>query len=181
MTAPTAQAAYVKFSRAAGFFCRAIILKCYCALFSPRWEIMELRNDKRPGGTIDSWCGKCKMILAHTIEALVGDKPVRVHCNTCQSQHSYKPNAPGVISRPKRHDENGGSIRHIPKRGNAYRLLMDAKESAIAKIYSPKEKYQPGDVLEHSTFGRGVAMALKDETKIEVLFESGSKTLIHGR
>jgi len=58
---------------------------------------------------------------------------------------------------------------------------MDAKESAIAKIYSPKEKYQPGDVLEHSTFGRGVAMALKDETKIEVLFESGSKTLIHGR
>ena len=144
-------------------------------------EIMELRNDKRPGGTIDSWCGKCKMILAHTIEALVGDKPVRVHCNTCQSQHSYKPNAPGVISRPKRHDENGGSIRNLPKRGNAYRMLMDAKESATAKIYSPKEKYQPGDVLEHSTFGRGVAMALKDETKIEVLFESGSKTLIHGR
>ena len=33
---------------------------------------------KKIGGTIDSWCGKCKLILAHTIEAMVGDKPARV-------------------------------------------------------------------------------------------------------
>ena len=27
----------------------------------------------KPGGNVDSWCGKCSMMLAHTIEAMVGD------------------------------------------------------------------------------------------------------------
>jgi hypothetical protein len=49
------------------------------------------------------------------------------------------------------------------------------------KIYSPKDKYETGDVLEHPTFGRGITTAVKDATKIEVLFESGSKTLVYGK
>jgi hypothetical protein len=49
------------------------------------------------------------------------------------------------------------------------------------KPYSPKDRYEEGDVLEHPTFGRGIATAVKDATKIEVLFETGSKTLVHGR
>jgi hypothetical protein len=53
--------------------------------------------------------------------------------------------------------------------------------SAVPKPYSPKDKYELGDVLEHAIFGRGVATAVKDGSKIEVLFESGSKTLIHER
>jgi len=47
--------------------------------------------------------------------------------------------------------------------------------------YSPNDKYQPGDVLKHPSFGVGVTTAIKDGTKIEVLFEGGSKLLIHGR
>jgi hypothetical protein len=49
----------------------------------------------KPGGNVDSWCGKRKLILAHTIEVMAGDKPARVHCNTCKAQHSYKPYEPG--------------------------------------------------------------------------------------
>jgi hypothetical protein len=52
---------------------------------------------------------------------------------------------------------------------------------SAAKTYSSKDTYEPGDVLQHPTFGFGVATAVKDGTKIEVLFESGSKVLIHGR
>jgi hypothetical protein len=55
------------------------------------------------------------------------------------------------------------------------------KDTAVAKAYSPSDQYETGDVLEHPKFGRGVTTAVKDATKIEVLFESGSKTLIHGR
>src|SRR5438876_4707928 len=61
----------------------------------------------KPGGNVDSWCGKCKLVLAHTIEAMVGDKPVRVHCNTCKSQHSYKPNPPGATPRRSQPREPG--------------------------------------------------------------------------
>jgi hypothetical protein len=58
---------------------------------------------------------------------------------------------------------------------------MNSKGTTAPKNYSPKERYEEGDVLEHPTFGRGVATAVKDATKIEVLFENGSKLLVHGR
>jgi hypothetical protein len=113
------------------------------------------------------------MILAHTIEAMVGSKPARVTCNTCKSQHSYKAQAPGTRA-------SSGSPR-APKRSTSYQSLMKAKESTAARAYSTTTTYVLGDYLDHPTFGRGVATAVKDGSKIEVLFETGSKTLIHGR
>jgi hypothetical protein len=134
---------------------------------------MDIELKPKLGGTIDSWCGKCKLTLAHTIEAMVRDKPARVHCNTCKSQHTYRPHPPGA---------RGPSKERSPKvRANRYQSLLREKSEAAAKAYSPQDRYELGDVLEHPTFGRGVATAVKEGAKVEVLFESGSKTLIHGR
>jgi len=141
-------------------------------------------SSKKLGGNVDAWCGKCKMMLAHTIEAMMGDKPARVHCNTCGSPHSYKSGAPGTSTRKSAsRDASGTAPAKPPGRGRAskYQSLMNSKSAAVAKNYSPKDRYEEGDVLEHPTFGRGVATAVKDATKIEVLFENGSKTLVHGR
>ena len=152
--------------------------------YSVGQEIMETElNAKKLGSDIDCWCGKCKLILAHTIEAMVGDKPARVQCNTCKSQHSYKPNPPGASSRAARVREPDGAPVRRPAKGRAsrYQTLLNAKATAAAKTYSPSNKYEEGDVLDHPTFGRGVTTAIKDATKIEVLFESGSKLLVHGR
>ena len=115
-------------------------------------------------------------MLAHTIEAMVGDKPARVNCNTCKSQHTYKAN-------PPRESGAGGSTRSTsPKpRTTKYQTLLKGKDMAGAKAYSIKERYEAGDVLQHPTFGTGVATAVKDVTKVEVLFESGPKVLVHGR
>src|SRR5262250_775396 len=130
---------------------------------------METDRSKKPGSNIDSWCGKCKLILAHTIEAMVGDKPARVHCNTCKSQHSYRPNPPaGGTSR------QSSSREPSKRRVGRYQSLLNAKNTTTPRVYSPKERYEPGSVLDHPTFGRGITTAVKDETKIEVLFESGS-------
>ena len=147
-------------------------------------KIMETgRSNTKVGSDIDSWCGKCKRILAHTVEAMVGDKPVRVHCNTCKSQHSYKPNPPaGSSQRSGKREARGAQTSQPAKPGaHRYQSLLKAKSAAVAKTYSPQNKYEAGDVLEHPTFGRGVATAVKDGTKIEVLFEGGPKTLVHGR
>jgi hypothetical protein len=146
-------------------------------------KIMDIdRSEKRPGGTVDSWCGKCKMMLAHTIEAMVGDKPARVNCNTCRSQHSYKANPPGESSRPTRVRAEGEKpVRQSKSGAKSYQSLLLAKNAAAAKTYSPTGTYEVGDVLDHHVFGRGIATAVRDGTKVEVLFESGSKTLIHSR
>ena len=138
-----------------------------CVILFGRTNYMESEMSKKElGGTIESWCGKCKMILAHTIEAMVGDKPARVHCNTCNAVHTYKPNEPGKAAA-------SGKVR--PSR---YKTLIKGSDMAAAKIYSQKEKYEPGDVLQHPSFGIGVATAVKDGTKVEVLFEGGSKLLV---
>ena len=129
-------------------------------------------NRNEPGGTVDSWCGKCKMVLAHTIEAMIGNKPARVHCNTCQSQHAYKASEPA--KRAPRAQSTGA-------RPSRYKTLVAGTNAGAAKAYSPKDTYQEGDVLQHPTFGVGVTTAVKDVSKIEVLFESGAKVLVHGR
>lgn len=129
------------------------------------------------GGTIDSWCGKCKLILAHTIEALVGDKPARVSCNTCKSQHRYNPTVP----KSPRPASTGGAPMSRAARAGANRYQSLLKDSSVVMTYSANQKYQPGDVVDHATFGRGAVTATKDGSKIEVLFESGTKTLIHAR
>ena len=137
----------------------------------------------KPGENVDSWCGKCKLILAHTIEAMAGKKPARVNCNTCKTQHVYKPYAPGAGSRQPRQTEAGGSRGFQAGRARAsrYQTLLKGKDMAVAKSYSTKDRYSLGDVMQHPSFGFGVATAIKDGTKIEVLFEGGPKLLVHGR
>jgi hypothetical protein len=140
------------------------------------------RSNVKVGSDIDSWCGKCKRIRAHTVEAMVGDKPARVNCNTCKSQHTYKPHRPDGSSQEGQKREGVDGQRSQPAKPptNRYWSLLKAKSATVAKTYSLQGKYEPGDVLEHATFGRGVTTVAKDG-KIEVLFESGSKTLVHGR
>ena len=141
-------------------------------------KIMETElSKKKPGSNVDSWCGKCKLVLAHTIEAVVDGKPARVTCNTCKAQHGYKPNPPrGAASK-----KEGATPAPRTLSGNRYQSLLKAKDVGTVKNYSPTGKYEAGDILEHPKFGRGVTTAVKDATKIEVLFESGPKTLIHAR
>jgi hypothetical protein len=66
-------------------------------------------------------------------------------------------------------------------RASQYEKLLEGNDMSAVKPYSPKEKYNSGDVVEHPTFGLGVTMVLKEGAKIEVLFKDGPKLLVHGR
>src|SRR5436309_8442299 len=98
------------------------------------------------GGNVDCWCGKCNMILAHTIEAMVGEKPARVHCNTCKAQHTYKPHEP---SKEVRDRKAGNPSMPRKMRASRYETSLKGKDTAQAKRYSPKDNYAPGDVVDH--------------------------------
>jgi hypothetical protein len=131
-------------------------------------------------GTIDGWCAKCQLILPHTIDAMVGNKPTRVHCNTCESKHAYKPSEPANAAPRQLQSETGNGAKPVRLPANRYKALLKKSDTAVAKKYSPKDRYETGDVLEHASFGRGFATAVRGGTKIEVLFETGSKLLIQG-
>lgn len=147
----------------------------------------------RIGSDVDSWCTKCKLILAHTIEAVVGDDIKRVHCNTCHSKHIYRAIEPG--SAPKitrtsslKSSKTKAGSRTTKKIGVAgmmrasdYELILRGRDLAAAKRYSFRDQYGAGEVLQHTEFGLGVVTADKGSNKIEVLFQLGPKVLVHGR
>src|SRR5512139_1260886 len=43
------------------------------------------------GDIIEASCTRCRALLNHTIVAMVGEKVVRVECNTCHGTHNYHP------------------------------------------------------------------------------------------
>ncbi len=136
----------------------------------------------RAGGEIDAFCTRCRMLLAHTILALVGQRPARVQCNTCGGQHNYRasPDAPKEEA-PKA--QARASTRTAEPRGSRARLSFEeslAARSGAGKPYSPKATFLADEVVVHPLFGRGYVGAVRQD-KIDVVFQAGTKTLIHGR
>jgi hypothetical protein len=44
----------------------------------------------RLGDVIDDYCPRCKLLLNHAVASLLGDKVVKVVCQTCHSEHPYR-------------------------------------------------------------------------------------------
>lgn len=137
----------------------------------------------RSGGEVDSFCNKCKLTLAHTILALVGDKIARVQCNTCGSQHAFK-SAPGAASTakvPRATTSRARASSAAPSKSvMSFEALLASKDASRARRYSPKDTYSVDDVIEHPTFGYGVVSAVRAD-KVDVIFKMDEKTLVHGR
>jgi hypothetical protein len=134
------------------------------------------------GRDVDSWCTRCKLMLAHTVESMIGGKITRVHCNTCQSQHAYRPHPPGEPSAATRADRPAGqrAARATPAAwADEYAAVLSGRDPAAARAYTAQERFAPNDLIVHPMFGVGVVMLLKDRTKIDVMFRDGLKTLVH--
>jgi hypothetical protein len=134
------------------------------------------------GKDVDSWCTKCRMLLAHTVEAVVNGRITRVHCNTCGGQHAYraKPPGEGAKSAGARKPRADGA-RPATKQVRDYASMLRGRDPSTARPYALNERFADGELIRHSTFGLGVVTALKDANKIEVLFPDGGKTLIPRR
>ncbi len=129
----------------------------------------------RVGGDVDAMCSRCELVLAHTVIAMVQGRPVKVQCNTCHAVHAFR-GSPGV--RPAR-----GATR--PAREKKTVLSFDEALAArgsvgVARPYAPTASYQRDELVSHPTFGLGwVSMVRAD--KVEIVFRSGAKTLVHAR
>lgn len=149
----------------------------------------------KTGGEVDSYCTKCKLVLNHRIIAMVGTRPVRVECSTCNSHHNYRGAAPGAKAAP--HGSAGGlavtrSSTPRATRGptKAAQAIMDRErswEKAIAgkamsdfRVYRVSLTFQEGDLIRHSKFGDGVVTRIIDNAKVEILFKDEARTLAQG-
>ena len=150
--------------------------------YSPRR--MSTPNATRVGGEIDAACGKCELNLAHTIIAMVGPKVVKVKCNTCGGEHTYRGVQPLVklqsFAAPKRVTSSSASPRKAPAVVVSWDEQFKGKDLSKAKKYSPRETFAVDDVVDHPTFGLGLVRAVRDG-KVEVAFKQEDKLLVHGK
>src|ERR1700694_4027170 len=130
----------------------------------------------RVGGDVDAMCTKCKMLLGHTILAMVGTKPKRVRCNTGQGEHNYRA-AEGSSAPRKRWESNSErEARERKPTVTTWEALLSAKDLTKARRYSAKERFASDDVVDHPTFGIGLVQEVRGD-KIQVAFKADVKTL----
>lgn len=137
-------------------------------------------DNLKVGSNIDAWCTKCKLVLAHTIEAVAASVIKRVQCNTCRGKHQFKASEPGTSKSSEPRVKSAAAPKNKSKAGD-YTRMLSGKDLSKAAGYAITRTFSKGDIINHSTFGVGVVVEEKDVTKIEVLFETGPKILIHAR
>jgi hypothetical protein len=131
----------------------------------------------KAGSIVDGWCTKCKLVLAHTVEAMVEGKITRVHCNTCNGQHAYRSKAPSVKAAGGAKSKKADS----PPKRSEYETLLRGRTGDKARTYATSERFAPGELIKHTSFGLGVVTGERDSVKIDVHFPDGPKVLLHGR
>src|SRR5512133_2723392 len=131
------------------------------------------------GGEVESFCTKCQLVLAHTVHAVMGGKPVKVECNTCHGVHRFKGGAGLAPSRGATGARAERPARERPAVAAFDELL--ASRAAPPQPYSPKKTFGVDDVVDHPIFCRGFVSAVRDAGKVEITFRSDVKLLVHGR
>lgn len=132
------------------------------------------------GKDILSHCTKCKLLLSHLIVVMKDDRTIgKVKCNTCQSIHAYKSQSSAAKAKSgvkklskKKRDEL--------KTQNLWSETITNTPDDEVETYGPKSRYLQGQVINHPKFGKGLVEKLIDNNKIEVIFKSDTKTLMHG-
>lgn len=138
------------------------------------------------GDTIDSHCTKCRAVYNHTIVAMVGERVVRVQCNTCGGIHNFRA---AEEPKPVRVTASGAATRKTEpsqRKPKADPGALDREEwESLAPSFAAQQavpydmngQFRANDLVKHPTFGVGIVKVIAGPQKMEVLFQTGKKLL----
>lgn len=130
-----------------------------------------------------AFCTSCKMDLNHVIVALKGDRIAKAQCLTCKKEHAYK--APKGQAEPKKVRKTKAAAEAAELPGShsieaEWQKLMGTHRDLPSKPYNIKGHFGLGDKINHPTFGEGIVGKLIYPNKLEVIFRTDVKVLVHG-
>ena len=120
--------------------------------------------------------------MNHTIVAMVGEKIVRVECNTCHGIHNYHPIKVAKEPTVAKTTEKKAASPRTPKADPAaaaaieWAALLENLDPDRAVQYDMNGTYRVKTLLSHAQFGLGIVQSVLPN-KIEVLFQDGKKRL----
>lgn len=124
------------------------------------------------GQNIDSYCGKCKLNLDHTIMAMDGETMVKVRCKTCGSSHKFRDPLVAQKVRMSRAKKDAGETATAEIVWAAGLAEAKGKE----RDYSTASRYRIGEIVSHQTFGKGIVMKLY-ANKCDMLFKDKERLM----
>jgi hypothetical protein len=122
------------------------------------------------------------MDLNHRVVAQVEGLAKRVICQTCKSEHQYKPKKDTIAAKQKegrslKPRKSKIEIKPVP---NIWEDIHRRFDKTTTVNFQMSQKYKRNDCLAHPTFGIGFVQSSQART-IEVLFAQGVKILAHNR
>ena len=135
------------------------------------------------GSIIETQCTRCRTVMNHTIVAMIGEKIVRVECNTCHGIHNYHPvkavkETVAAKAAPKKATTPRSAKADPAAAGAAeWAALQPGMDPAKAIPYDMNRTYRAKNLLLHPLFGLGIVQAVLPPNKIDVLFQIGKKRL----
>jgi hypothetical protein len=133
------------------------------------------------GSEVDSYCGRCKMVLNHMITAMVDDQPKRVRCLTCSSEHNHRVQNASAKRTKSTGKTSTKSSAAKAAMANRWSSLAASWDESAAKRYSIYDSFSVDDLVTHVTFGRGLVIDVPAPDRMITLFESGEKMLMQGK
>ena len=138
----------------------------------------------KAGNDVDSWCGKCDMMLAHVVHALVGTRIARVECKTCHAVHAYKAHRPGEGPSRRRAGEKATRRTRtaaMPTPEFHFETLTKDRDLSQSTPFSLQTRFELDAVVKHGKFGLGLVTKVMEDKKIQVVFEDAVRILAHDR
>ena len=138
------------------------------------------------GDNIDSYCLKCKLVLAHVIMFKVDGVINRVKCKTCGAEHKYRGTAiPGVkkaaavrtpgAARGKKSAAAKAAVNDAPLRWSLKSHSMPPETSI--QNYLVKDTFKVNQVIKHPVFGIGFVEKIASDTSVFVLFRDAVRLM----
>lgn len=132
------------------------------------------------GENVDSYCLKCKLLLAHVIVSMIGETISKVKCKTCGAEHKYRPEKSAAkktaVRKPLTAKQSMAKRAAAAKiNDNNAPVQWDLKNrnmsgSTPIKDYSIHDRYRVSDAINHPVFGLGFVERIASDKTMNVLF-----------
>ena len=133
------------------------------------------QKELTPGKDVLSYCGVCKLVMNHVIINMKNHDSIgHCECLTCHARHPYRDPVPPL-------KKSGAKPRvktiSIPVT-QAWASEVNQARGPV-KPYSTTAIFTENDLIVHPTFGKGVVKKILESKKIEVIFQTDFKILVH--
>lgn len=136
-----------------------------------------------------SACKKCAADRYHVVLTHTSTSSAKIQCEVCKSKKTYTlPKADSMAKKVSKTTKAKTLTKTLTKTGRVrktshaddYQALQTNRGEEKGTPFSIKTKFEINQKIAHSTFGPGYVKSVQPD-RIDVLFESEVKTLMHNK